>query len=110
MGTTSDINLQDEGRSTGGFEELVVRTQPGQPVILVKRCDASVAGAMNVYANGWLVGEWRLPAQPYIFGEDAFRIPSSQVTGSATTLRLEHLPQAGGSLTSFHYWVYTTGE
>ncbi len=104
------IDLRDEGRSTSGSEELVMRSQPGRPIVLVKRYDAGLAGAMNVYAEGVLVGEWRLPPQQYVLGEDTFRIPPDYVTGRATTLRLEHLPQAGGSLTSFQYWVYTTTD
>jgi hypothetical protein len=106
----SEINLRDDGRTTTGREELVVRSQPGQPLIVVKRYDAALAGDMNVYADGLLVGQWRPPVQGYVFGEDTFRIAATHVTGSTTRLRFEHIAQADSRLTSFHYWVYTTGE
>jgi hypothetical protein len=104
----SRVAIRDQGRTTTGSEEFVIRSEPGRPLIIAKRYDAAVGGAMAVYVDGSFVGEWRLAPREFVFGEDTFRVGREFITGPTAHLRFQHLPGSGGNLNSFYYWVYTT--
>ena len=103
----TSVDVKDEARTSTGSEEFIVKSQPGRPLIIIKRYDAAVGGAMNVYVNNIFVGEWELAPRDFVFGEDTFHIGPEQITDTTTRLRFEYLKRPATSLNSFYYWIYT---
>ena len=101
------VNIKDEARTSTGVEQFVVKSVPGRPLIVVKRYDAAVGGALAVYVDNQFVGDWELAVRDFVFGEDTFLIAAQLVIDATTELRFEHLPNPNTTLNSFYYWIYT---
>lgn len=110
--TNAEAIIEDDASITTGYESFRVNTVAGKDLIIVKRYDAAVRGAVRVFINGQQVGIWRFPPRDYFFGEDQFIIPASFITGSTAVLKLEHIPDPEGltSLNSFYYWIFVQKE
>jgi hypothetical protein len=102
------VSISDDARITGGYESFRVAAAPGKDLIIVKRYDSGVRGALRVLADGQPVGVWRFLPRRYVFGESQFVIPASFITSDTVVLRFEHIPdrKRQTSLNSFYYWFF----
>ena len=100
--------IVDDARVTSGSESFRINTLADRDLVIFKRYDAAIRGAVRVYVNDLQIGVWRFPPRRYFFGEDQFLIPGSFIQGDTVVLRFEHIPDPKGltSLNSFYYWFY----
>ncbi|MCH8064192.1 MAG: hypothetical protein IH861_17020, partial [Chloroflexi bacterium] len=106
--TSPTVTIEDDARVTSGSESFRINTLAGRDLIIFKRYDSVIRGAVRVYVNDRQIGVWRFPPRRYFFGEDQFLIPGSFIQGDTVVLRFEHIPDPRGltSLNSFYYWFY----
>ena len=106
--TNPTVTIEDDARVTSGSESFRINTLPNRDLIIFKRYDSAIRGAVRVYVNDLQIGVWRFPPRRYFFGEDQFLIPGSFIQGDTVMLRFEHIPDPKGltSLNSFYYWFY----
>ncbi len=106
--TNPTVTIEDDARVTSGSESFRINTLADRDLIIFKRYDSAIRGAVRVYVNDLQIGVWRFPPRRYFFGEDQFLIPGSFIQGDTVVLRFEHIPDPKGltSLNSFYYWFY----
>lgn len=102
------VSINDDARITIGYESFRVAAVPGKDLIIIKRYDSGVRGAVRVLADGQPVGVWRFLPRRYVFGESQFVVPASFIASDAVVLRFEHIPdrKRQTSLNSFYYWFF----
>jgi len=105
-----DAVVADDAHVTTGYESFRVSSEAGKDLTIVKRYDAANRGAVQVSANGQIVGVWRFPPRKYFFGEDQFVIPGRFIGGGTSLLRFENISGEGdagpSNLASYYYWIY----
>ncbi|MBI4304756.1 MAG: hypothetical protein HY678_00405 [Chloroflexi bacterium] len=102
--------MKDGARTFTISEEFVTKAQPNRRLIVAKRYDAAVAGAVRVIVDGKDAGVWELPQREFFFGESTFAIPAELITSNATRLRFVHIDRSGSlPANSYYYWVMVDG-
>ena len=99
--------IKDQATTYSGSEEFTVKSVPGELLVIAKRYDAALRGAVKVFADGAEVGEWQLSDKDFFFGVDSYDIPASFITSDRTTLRFEVVPLPGQTTgNSFMWWIF----
>jgi len=106
--TNPTVTIDDDARVTSGSESFRINTLADRDLVIFKRYDSAIRGAVRVFVNDQQIGVWRFPPRRFFFGEDQFLIPGSFIQGDTVMLRFEHIPDPKGltSLNSFYYWFY----
>ncbi|MGQ9680998.1 MAG: hypothetical protein ACUVX9_00520 [Anaerolineae bacterium] len=98
----------DGGRLLTGGESFVLRTVPGQDMLLIGRFLGQSSVALDVRVDGRPVGRWGYGAIVGEWQERALRIPASYVTKTRTSVDITVEP--GQADLEFHrpfyYWCY----
>lgn len=98
--------INDQATTFTGSEQFTVNSVPGELLVVAKRYDAALRGAIRVFADGIEVGEWQLSDRDFFFGVDSFDIPGSFITSTKTQLTFEVIPLPGQTTgNSFMWWI-----
>ncbi len=98
------LQLIDGGRALNGGDELRIRTQPGEDLMIVARLNAITPGAVRVTIDGRDAGIWRYAAAAGEWQEASFWITGDQVTGPSARLGFEAVQ--GTRHVPYYYWFY----
>jgi hypothetical protein len=97
-------SLSDEGRTFLGRETFVMKSIPGQELVLIQRFDGTAGGTLMVNSNHRQVGEWHLRPSNGAFSEDLFEVPAQYIVGEKTTIELDFVPGTSPSANSYYLW------
>jgi hypothetical protein len=98
--------IKDEATTFTVSERFIVKSAPGERLVIVKRYDAALRGQLRVFADGVEVGIWDMPRRDFFFGEDVFTIPGSFITANSTELLFEVIRGEGiADGNSYFYWI-----
>ncbi|MBC7248738.1 MAG: hypothetical protein H5T62_00500 [Anaerolineae bacterium] len=98
----------DGGRMMSGGEEMVVRSEPGEDMMIVMRAHAMNDVRLRVFVNDMYLGLWAYPAGPGEWIETAYLVPGKHITSGRTKLRFEAVTESPHFRwhAPFYYWFW----
>jgi hypothetical protein len=104
------FTMTESGRRHTGWEEFTVKSQPGNPLVVVSRSrlNRDATQTLMVLANGRQVGLWKVENERGgMWQEYEFTIPADFITSTQTRVRIDSTFDPGGpGFTSYRYWFY----
>jgi hypothetical protein len=99
--------VNDKATTFSISEEFTVNSAADEILIIAKRYDAAIGGAVRVFVNDVEVGVWDLADKDFFFGVDSFDIPAQFITSNKTILRFDLIPEPGITTgNSFMWWIF----
>ncbi len=99
----------DAGRMITAGERMVIETEPGKDLRIIKRTNTFTP--LEVYINDKLVGVWTHRNVEDNWTETVYNVAGSYITSNKTKVRLEIYRELRHHYTCFsaHYWFYQKG-
>lgn len=96
----------DGGRMITGGERMIINTEPGKDLKIIKRTEAFTP--LEVYINDKLIGVWTHQTTLDNWSETVYQVSGSYITSAKTKVRFEIYRELKHHYTCFsaHYWFY----
>ncbi|MEO6458389.1 MAG: hypothetical protein ABIO92_08985, partial [Chloroflexia bacterium] len=110
----SGFSMSESGRRHSGWEEFIVKSIPGKPLVVVSRSRLNPEAGQRLMVWAKVSSEWRQVGlwestneRDTAWQEYEFTIPAEYITGEHAVIRIDTTFDPGGpGFTSYRYWVF----